>query len=258
MNRVIDKKNVSENYVFDNVVVLKVLAALAVFALHEGVTHGSDLTVSLMRFAVPMFFFMSAIIYGTRPMESFGFKFFCNRLKKLSNIYVPFVICASLFFLFVLHIPVMQVVREMVTDLLFLNGLVPTPIGDCGHLWFMTYLLIFYGLVKGVSWLVLRSDNYRKVMTCLLLALLVFNVCFVRFAKISYLTGYLLLFLNARFLLDKVRHSPFIKTVCVIVGLALLAIPIFYSSLKDGNLTGCLAAMLLILGTNYRFAPPEF
>lgn len=258
MSEIIDRqKTECSSYVFENIVVLKVVAALAVFILHEEQKHESGITVSLMRFAVPMFFFMSAIIYGTRTLNYFDAKFLMKRLKSLSNIYVPYVVCAGLLLASVLHYPIMQVVRETITDLLFLNGIVPTPIPACGHLWFLTYLLIFYGLLIVVSRLIIRKKEYRKVITCSLLIVLFANVLVVHSAKICYLCGYLLLFLNSKFLLDATKQSALIKTILFIGGIALLAIPIFLPSLKDGNFTGCLAAILLILGTNYSFIPPH-
>ena len=257
MNEIVDIKKVKcSSYVFENIVILKVVAALAVFILHEGQKHESDLIVALMRFAVPMFFFMSAIIYGTRSYDYFGTKFLSKRLKSLSNIYVPYVVCAGVILALVLHFPITQVVWETITDLLFFNGIIPTPIPACGHLWFLTYLLIFYGLLIVVSRLILRKKEYRKVITFSLLVVLFANVTFVHSAKICYLCGYLLLFLNSKFLLDATKQSAFIKTILFIVGIALLSIPVFMPSLEDGNFTGCLAAVLLILGTNYTFITP--
>ena len=71
-----------ENYIFENVTILKVVAALAIFVLHEGAKHENIQIVSLMRFAVPMFFYMSAIIYGTRPLDYFGTMFFQYSVKS--------------------------------------------------------------------------------------------------------------------------------------------------------------------------------
>lgn len=250
------QKKIDEKYVFENVTILKVVAALAIFVLHEGAKHENTQVVALMRFAVPMFFYMSAIIYGTRPLDYFGAKFFCKRLKSLSYIYVPYVLCASFMLIFALHYPIMQVVKQTVIDLLFLGGLFPSIIPVCGHLWFLTYLIIFYGLLMVVSWILLKNDKYRKIITCLLFAMAVVNSCWMHKAKLYYLTGYLLLFLNSRLLLDAVKNHGFVKVLSLLIGLALLSMPIFRPSFDDGNLTGCLAAVLIILGTNYAFVPP--
>lgn len=258
MSEIIDsqKKEKCSTYIFENIVVLKVIAALAVFILHEGQKHESGITVSMMRFAVPMFFFMSAIIYGTRTLNYFDAKFLMKRLKSLSNIYVPYVLCAGLLLALVLHYPISQVVKETLTDLFFLNGIIPTFIPACGHLWFLTYLLIFYGLLIVISRLIIHKKEYRKVITCSLLVVLFANVLVVHSAKISYLCGYLLLFLNSKLLLDATKQSALIKTILFIGGIALLAIAMLLPSLEDGNFTGCLAAILLILGTNYTFITP--
>lgn len=259
MSEIIDsQKRECNTYVFENIVGLKVIAAFAVFILHEGQKHESGITISLMRFAVPMFFFMSAIIYGTRTLNYFDLKFLMKRLKSLSNIYVPYVVCAGLFLALVLHYPNTQVAKETLTDLFFLNGIIPTPIPACGHLWFLTYLLFFYGLLIVVSRLIIRKKEYRKVITCSLLVVLFANVLVVHSAKICYLCGYLLLFLNSKFLLDATKQSALIKPILFIGGIALLTFPIFLPSLKDGNFTGCLAAVLLILGTNYTFITPPY
>lgn len=260
MNRVvgITGKMNGTMFSFENVTVLKVIAALAIFTLHEGVKHEWSLTVSLLRFAVPMFFYMSAIIYGTKPLEYFGVKFFRKRLKSLSNVYVPYVLCACFILIFTLHYPIMQVIKQTAIDLLFLSGLFPSIIPICGHLWFLTYLIIFYGLLMLVSWILLKNDKYRKIITCLLWAIVIVNFCWMHMAKMYYLTGYLLLFLNSSFLLDTVRKSRSVKIVLLLASLALLSIPIFHPSFEDANLTGCLAAVLIILGTSNTFiAPPN-
>lgn len=260
MNKIADMSVERERnrYSFENITVLKVFAALAIFTLHESAKHEWSLTVSLMRFAVPMFFYMSAIIYGTRPLDYFKTKFFRKRLKSLSNIYVPYVLCACLLLIWGLHYPTMQVVKQTVIDLLFLNGLFSSIIPICGHLWFLTYLIIFYGLLMMVSWVLLQNDKYRKVINYLLLSLVLVNICWGHMTKVYYLSGYLLLFLNSQYLLDVTRDSKIVKLTSLLIGLALLSIPIFQPSFEDGNLTGCLASVLIILGTNYTFTSPPF
>ena len=142
--------------------------------------------------------------------------------------------------------------------MLFLSGILPSIIHTCGHLWFLTYLIMFYGLLMVVSWILLKNDKFRKIITCLLLVMVFVNFCWMGKAKVYYLTGYLLIFLNSRFLLDVVKKSVSVKIVSLLGGLVLLAIPLFQPSFEDGSLTGCLAAVLIILGTNYTFSTPPF
>lgn len=258
MNEISDMSVEKERniYSFENVTVLKVSAALAIFILHESVKHEWPLTVSLMRFAVPMFFYMSAIIYGTRPLDYFRAKFFRKRLKRLSNIYVPYVLCACFLLIFALHYPITLVLKQTVIDLFFLNGLFPPIIPICGHLWFLTYLIIFYGLLMMISWVLLQNTKYLEAINYLLLALVLVNICWMHITKVYYLSGYLLLFLNSRYLLDVTRKSKLVKLTLLLIGLALLSIPIFQPSFEDGNLSGCLASVLIILGTSFHFTFP--
>lgn len=260
MNKEVDilAKPLNCGYSFDNITVLKVFAALAIFILHEGVKHEWSLIVSLMRFAVPLFFYMSAIIYGTRRVDYFDGKFFLKRLRSLSNIYIPYVLYTCLLLILCLDYPIVQVAKQTIIDLLYLSGLCPSFIPICGHLWFLTYLIIFYGLLIGVSYILKKNDKYRKIITYLLLILFVVNTCLTHVAKIYYLIGYLLLFLNSNYLLDATKKSRLVKIALLFIGLVLLSMPIFLPPFDDGNLTGCLAAVLIILGTNYTFNTPRF
>lgn len=168
---------------YKNITFLRVLATIGIFILHEGTKHNLTTIVSLMGFAVPMFFYMSAIIYGTRELNYFDAVFFKKRMRSLSNIYSPYVISVSLLLIFALHYPVLQVFKQTAIDLFFLNGLFPTIIPLCGHLWFLTYLLFFYGLLIIVSKLNLLNNKCKYVIACLLIVLLISNVCLLHKLK---------------------------------------------------------------------------
>lgn len=104
-------------------------------------------------------------------------------MRSLSNIYSPYVISVSLLLIFALHYPVLQVFKQTAIDLFFLNGLFPTIIPLCGHLWFLTYLLFFYGLLIIVSKLNLLNNKCKYVIACLLIVLLISNVCLLHKLK---------------------------------------------------------------------------
>ena len=66
---------------YKNITFLRVLATIGIFILHEGTKHNLTTIVSMMGFAVPMFFYMSAIIYGTRELNYFDAVFLKNYAK---------------------------------------------------------------------------------------------------------------------------------------------------------------------------------
>lgn len=243
-------------YDFENITFLRGLATLGIFILHEGTKYNLTTIVSGMGFAVPMFFYMSAIIYGTRELNNFDYAFLNKRLRSLSNIYIPYVISASLLLIFALHYPVLQVFKQTAIDLFFLNGLFPSIIPICGHLWFLTYLLFFYGLLIIVSKLILLNNKYRYVIACLLIALLISNICLLHKAKIYYVLGYLLLFLYSKRILSTICYFNFVRNICLFAGIALLIISLFFKINQNGNLMGCITAILLIFGTYRKIVPP--
>ena len=241
---------------YKNITFLRVLATIGIFILHEGTKHNLTTIVSMMGFAVPMFFYMSAIIYGTRELNYFDDTFLKKRLRSLSNIYLPYVISVSLLLIFALHYPVLQVFKQTAIDLLFLNGLFPSIIPMCGHLWFLSYLLIFYGLLMISSKLILQNNKYRYAITCLMIVLFVGNVCFLHKAKIYYVLGYLLLFLYSKNILYTISRNNLVRNLCLLVGIALLIMPLFFPIGQNGNLTGCMSAVLLLFGTYRKILPP--
>ena len=241
---------------YKNITFLRVLATIGIFILHEGTKHNFTTIVSMMGFAVPMFFYMSAIIYGTRELNYFDAAFFKKRMRSLSNIYFPYVISVSLLLIFALHYPVLQVFKQTAIDLFFLNGLFPTIIPLCGHLWFLTYLLFFYGLLIIVSKLILLNNKCRYVIACLLIVLLIGNVCLLHKAKIYYVLGYLLLFLYSKNILYTISRNNLVRNLCLLAGIALLIMPLFFPISQNGNFIGCMSAVLLLFGTYRKILPP--
>ena len=179
-------------------------------------------------------------------------------MRSLSNIYFPYVISVSLLLIFALHYPVLQVFKQTAIDLFFLNGLFPTIIPLCGHLWFLTYLLFFYGLLIIVSKLILLNNKCRYVIACLLIVLLIGNVCLLHKAKIYYVLGYLLLFLYSKNILYTISRNNLVRNLCLLTGIALLIMPLFFPISQNGNFIGCMSAVLLLFGTYRKILPPLF
>lgn len=94
--------------------------------------------------AVPCFLLISAYIYGERPesKKCFDYKWMKKRWMSLSCVYYPFVTAVFLFYLFGSEQP-LELSVEYLLSLVYLP-VVWHPLPECGHLWFLTTLVVCY------------------------------------------------------------------------------------------------------------------
>lgn len=89
-----------------------------------------------------------------------------------------------------------------------------------------------------------------------MIVLFVSNVCFLHKAKIYYVLGSLLLFLYSKNILYTISRNNLVRNLCLLVGIALLIMPLFIPIGQNGNLTGCMSAVLLLFGIYRKILPP--
>lgn len=142
--------------------ILRALCAVEVFFLHYCASHIGPETVAWFCGAVPAFLLMSAYLYGIRePQPVYGVRFFCRRWLTLGATYYPFLLCVFVVSLVSGQYPIGELLRGLVTDVFFLVGFNSSKtLPGCGHLWFMTILMLCYLALVVVG----NSGRVRRVL----------------------------------------------------------------------------------------------
>ncbi len=233
---------------------LRAFCALEVFVLHYlSPRYGAEST-SWFCGAVPTFLLMSAYLYGTRePQPVYGAKFFRKRWLSLSVTYYPFILCTFAAFLMLGKYPVVQLVRGLAVDVFYLGGIrLDWNLPACGHLWFMTTLLLCYLVLVAVG----NRDGVRrwfrsaKGVVCTFVGVILIGFVY-RGGQTVHLFAYTLLFFNADrlMLLVSTRRRMLASLAVALVCYALVVMQMkdwFHYAIYLQYMVTCLIAVVTI------------
>ena len=232
---------------------IRVISILGIVLCHccYGITGMSFLGSFLGSTFNVVFLILSAFLLGLswekKQYQEFKMSFLIHRISKLMYSYYPFVVMT---FVFLYMTDYHVTIKDWIMHLLFLPWFDKLP--GFGHLWFVTMIVICYIGIYVVSKPFLKMLRKVKIGGVILAAL--FQIILGRVGLPNYifiyLILYLLVFLNARKILEWINriHIRTMMTVCCIV--VPIVILLFYLDLtnKYTSVWGGLISAMLLLG----------
>lgn len=224
----------------DGISLLRVLGMLAILLCHVSGWLGIAVLGQLFASGVYVFLLISGYLYGRKDIPHPG-AWFVSRLKRLLIPYYLFVIPVILFYIF---FPGEQTITwwHCVVYLLCLQGLpfltdilsIP-EIPSLGNIWFLTVILMCYGLTILVKCIEKRHPAKKQVVIPLLVAawliptlLQYFSLPYVSlFYFVTFFIGYYLSYFRAR--LDSTLHH-------ILYGWVLLILSVLFRLVGKGFL----------------------
>jgi hypothetical protein len=148
--------------------------------------------------AVPAFLLVSALLYGLKDDDKpKGTDFLLKRFKSVAIVYYPFIISVFLFYAIWDSANLLQYLKSLIGDLLFLCDFVK-PLPGCGHLWFMQTLAMCYIALAVASQISFVRRWFQSVRISLVLLAVLIALGFIyRGAYLVYIFFYLWTYFNA-------------------------------------------------------------
>lgn len=139
--------------------VIRLFATISIVACHIMQTYGLWLS-DWLNLGVPVFFLISGILYGAKPVYN---PF--NRLKKqFVKILIPYYILLISVIVFYCVLGDFKYTGGFFNIVLATIG--PGTLGGQGHLWFVHYILFCYLIVPYLYWLKESIKKYRYKCVC--------------------------------------------------------------------------------------------
>ena len=222
--------------------IIRIISMIMIVLCHYLQFYGNKLAF-WFNVGVQIFFILSGVLYGCKEVKDYK-KFWKNKFFKL---YLPYVIVVILFFIFNLIFHVgemgfMDLFYYLTATQAFTHNVEPIA-----HLWFMSYIFLFYLLIPVLEKFDFSKDKYFYIK----LILIIIGLQFLQFTNVINVNiTYLALFMiGYYFSRRKFKHN--IKTdnyklLCGLSGLVcLVGIPL-QLYLETLNLEGILLKFFTI------------
>lgn len=152
--------------------IIRILGALFIFLCHACNESGSMVIGMLGQFfnvGVPIFFILSGYLHSQKTAPQSIFKWYASKLKRLLlPLYIFSATLGALYLIFRLKIDF----RVWIQTLLPICGLTQEYIPGCGHLWFITHIMICYLFTP-----LLQAHRPKKKITILFIIAAWLPVC---------------------------------------------------------------------------------
>ncbi len=156
-------KRISSNQIY----LIRIVSALFIFLCHAfnvlNYSYSSILS-QMFNVGVPIFFMISGYLYYGRDMPKNIFAWFLKRIMKLV---LPLEILILILFVFYTIASVNVPTSTWISNIIPICGITQDYLPGCGHLWFISHILICYTLVP----LLIKIKSKKEIKPSVLLVI---------------------------------------------------------------------------------------